>query len=215
MTPTRGELVQHGPQWGQQKGVTRMRFETQSEIDRERQRLADEKRFDEAARTLPADLFRDDEEVGPLMREVEELERPLRLVHHLRTSGRLEEVKAVLASKVQRGRQALREAALDDALAGRFDFPAASGVAERIMEIEWQLEAAQAAIEAAASPRVDPSPNLEAVRRKLGEALQSKRREYLRQHPDLLKQYPDNPGRAVIEMQLQARESVQDAADDQ
>ncbi|MNK59160.1 hypothetical protein D3C87_782600 [compost metagenome] len=161
-------------------------------MDHQRQRAATEpqRRFEAAARALPDALFADDEEIQHLAREAEAMKQRAENEGRMRLAGGgLDQAVASIHGELQQAQQAMKWAAVDDAIAGAFDFPRSAALTQRIADLRRRLEAAALAREAFALKSGDWTAlggDLQRARNALFEALIAKKREHLRSHPELL-----------------------------
>ncbi|MFT4267918.1 MAG: hypothetical protein QM586_11975 [Xenophilus sp.] len=183
---------------------------TAGAIERE-QRLAAEQRprnFEASAKALPDALFAGDEEIQRLMQRIDRLAGAVSGRASLRDGTLLQEAMAVLRARAQHARLAMQRAAVDDAAAGDFEFTRAVAVAEQAAVIQRQQEAAALSYEALVTRAMvdDALPN---ARRMLRDTLLSRKRAYLKAHPELLA--PDGTLLPEPEAQDEEQEPLLDA----
>ncbi|MFT4195000.1 hypothetical protein [Ottowia sp.] len=162
-----------------------MQYQSNKEAEAARKR---EQRIKDAVRDLPDEVVDGDEEIQRLKKQIEPLAEHAQRVRSLRRGLVLQNLRANITSQLQQARQAMKQAALDDALAGEFTFPRYMAIAQRIPDLEDQMEAARLAEQASEEPLpfVDTLGLLNIA---LWNTLQERKREYVEAHPELLEEH--------------------------
>ena len=163
---------------------------TASARERAARHQTPEHRFEQAARALPDSLFADDPEVSRLSKEVATMRQRLDGLGTSNRRAELAEAVCKFEAQLAQGADEQRAAAVDDALAGHFDFPRAVAVGERIARARHRLESAKLAqavfLRSAPEQGSVFRPAYESARAALTHTLLQKKREHLRAHPELL-----------------------------
>ncbi|SEA76477.1 hypothetical protein [Variovorax sp. YR216] len=184
---------------------------TERQRQRQRDAMAPQQHAEATARKLDDGLFADDPEIQRLTQEHQTIAAR---VERLGRASRTELQAAIqrIEQEVSAVQDQVRGAAVDDVLAGDFDFPRGAALVLRAEQLRHQLEAARRALEIIVKPPHERTHfDAEAHRAKeaLAVALLERKRAYVAAHPELL------DGRVVVPQPVQSGgadvESVSDA----
>lgn len=148
------------------------------------------KRFEATVKTVPDDLFADDPELEPLRADLEvKARRALNIVNSIPIRVNLNKRMQALKEQIEAATTEQRLAIVDDALDGAEDFPTATALGHRIEWLKQQLVFVQHAHDVLINAHRQGDAFKDAhdrAARALSDALMDKKRQHLRDHPELV-----------------------------